>query len=307
MENKFEGMETRTIIKMTRHKAELPLRIIAIALSCIIFILIGFVAQAAQNDVAVQEELATMLEGEDESTAAIAETIVALGIGCSIVMIGGLALVLLFAFYKQYAQIMSYSIKVTPTNFPEIYEKGKEFTEKLGLKKMPEIYVEQDNGALNAFATYVIGKRYVKLNAEIVDVAYLENKDFDTVFFVMAHEFGHIYLHHVTLLYNLFVSVAKAIPIYGPLLSRAQEFSADRVGQALTDNKNSEKCMVLMAGGRHLYKYIDINDYLASAAANHNALERFSRFIVNLLASHPITPFRTAAIMDPDRKSGRLL
>ena len=32
-----------------------------------------------------------------------------------------------------------------------------------------------------------------------------------------------------------------------------------------------------------------------------------SRFIVNLFASHPIAPFRAAAIVDPDRKSGRLL
>lgn len=307
MENKFEGMEARKIIKMTRHKAELPLRIIAIILSCAIFILLGAAAQAAKNDVAVQQELQTMLVDEDENTVEAANTIVALGIGCSIVLIGGIILILLFAFYQQYAKIMSYSIKVTPTNFPEIYEKGREYTEKLGLKKMPEIYVEQDNGTLNAFAAYVIGKRYVRLNSEIVDVAYLENKDFDTVFFVMAHEFGHIYLHHVTLLYNLFTFLTKFIPIYGPMLSRAQEFSADRVGQALTDNKNSAKCIAMLGGGRHLYKYVDMNDYLISAEDNHNFLERISRFIVNLLASHPIMPFRAAAVMDPDRKSGRLL
>lgn len=305
MENKFANMEVKEIIKKTRHKAELPLKYISIAITVISMFIIGIMASAANSDDALKAEL---MEGmaEDPQTAAIVEAALSFGIGCGIIVIIFLVILLLFQYYKMYAQIMSYSIKVSPTNFPEIYAKAQEFSEKLGLKKVPEVYIQQHNGQLNAFATYVVGKRYVQLNAEIVDVAYMENKDFDTLYFVMAHEFGHIYCHHVTLLYNLSTFVGRIIPIFAPTFTRAQEYSADRVAQALTDNVNCEECMALLSGGRHLYKYIDINDYLEGANSNHNFIEKLGRFIINLLATHPITPFRVQAIMDPERRSGRL-
>lgn len=307
MENKFAGMEVKAIIKKTRHKAELPLKYIAIAMTVIGMLIIGVLAEAVNQDASMKTALLEKLGTEDQMTTALVDGVLAFGIGCGIVVLIFFACTILFQYYKLYAQIMSAAVKVTPVNFPEIYAKAQEFTDKLGLKKVPEVYIQQHNGQLNAFATFVVGKRYVQLNAEMVDVAYMENKDFDTLYFVMAHEFGHIYFHHVTLLYNLATLVGRLIPIYGKTLIRAQEFSADRVAQALTDNVNSDKCMALLSGGRHLYKYIDINNYAESAEENHNFIERLGRFIINLLADHPITPFRVKAIMDPDRKSGRLI
>ncbi len=306
MENKFANMDTKEIIKKTRHKAELPLKYISIAITVISMFLIGLAAGLAKNDSDFKAQFLSTIE-EDQQFSSIVEGLIDFGIGCSIILVIFLVLLLLYQYYKLYAGIMSYSIKVTPTNFPEIYNKAQEFADKLGLKKVPEVYIQQHNGQINAFATYLVGKRYVQLNAEIVDIAYMENKDFDTLYFVMAHEFGHIYLRHVTLLTNLLTFVGKLIPLFAPTYVRAQEYSADRVAQALTDNVNSEQCMALLSSGRHLYKYVDINDYLSSAEGNHNFIERLGRFIINLLADHPITPFRVKAIMDPDRKSGRLL
>lgn len=307
MENKFAGMEVKEIIKKTRHKAELPLKYIAIAMTVIAMFIIGVLAEAVKQDTTVKAKLLEQLGAEDQMTTALTEGFLEFGIGCGIVVLIFFAFVILFNYYKMYAKVMSCAVKVTSVNFPEIYEKACEYADKLGLKKVPEVYIQQHNGQLNAFATFVVGKRYVQLNAEMVDVAYMENKDFDTLFFVMAHEFGHIYFHHVTLLYNLATLVGRLVPIYGKALIRAQEFSADRAAQALTDNVNCDKCMALLSAGRHLYKYVDISDYSESAEANHNFVERFGRFIINLLTDHPITPFRVRAIMDPDRKSGRLI
>ena len=303
MENKFEGMSVKKIIKKTRHKAELPLAWISIILSSVIFLAIGFAVELTSDDLQFRAELLDLVDGDEF----IVELLSSLGIGCSLIAVLAIALLLLYALYQQYAEIMAYCVKVTPVNFPQIYDKAREFSEKLGLKKQPEIYVGQENGAINAFASFVLGKRYIKLNSDIVDIAYLENNDFETVYFTMAHEFGHVYLKHANLFYNVFTFVSRLIPIYGPLLSRAQEYSADRVAQALTDNFNADKCMSLLATGKHLYKYVDINDYLDTAEKNHNIIERISRFILNLFASHPINPFRVKAILDPDRKSGRLI
>jgi Zn-dependent protease with chaperone function len=168
------------------------------------------------------------------------------------------------------------------------------------------------NGQLNAFTAWVPGKAFIQLNAEIVDLAYMEHKDFEPVYFILAHEMGHIYLHHVQIYYTIWAVLVNFIPLLGtnillPALSRSREYSADRVAQALTGGVGQEDCMMLLAAGRHAYKYIDTREYLRNITANHNFIERFARWCTNLVASHPITPFRVRAILDPDKKSGRLL
>ena len=214
--------------------------------------------------------------------------------------------------YRTYADQMSYSIRVSEKNYPEIYQKVREYTWLLGWKKEPEVYVQQMNGSLNAFTCWVPGKVFIQLNAEIVDIAYMEHKDFDTIFFVMAHEFGHAYLHHVQLYYSFWSMLASFIPFLGsnillPMLSRSREYSADRVAQALTGGVAQEDCMMLLGAGRHSYKYVDTQSYISEIMAHYGPIERFFRWLVNLLASHPIMPYRVQAILDPYKRSGRLL
>ena len=214
---------------------------------------------------------------------------------------------LIVAFFINYAQQMSYSVKVTEKNFPEIYRKSVEFAGKLGLEKVPEVYVTQKNGALNAFASWCFGRRYVQLNAELVDIAYMENKDFDTVWFVMAHEFAHIYYDHVSLKYNISIFFAKLFPVIGPALSRAREYSCDKLARHLTEDKNAADCIAMLTAGRHLYKYVDASDYLQNTSSDgYSSLEVFFRFMINLCADHPITPYRMDAATGPMEKQGRL-
>lgn len=279
--------EIRQEFKRVRHKAERPLYYLLVVINICIIAALLFVPEVSESLV---EET-----GEESYGGFFGWIIV------STVIVG-----LLFAFYKQYGEKLSYSVRVTPTNFPEIYETSVEYARVLGLKKVPEVYISQENGTLNAFATWVIGRRYIQLNAEIVDVAYMENKDLDTVKFVLGHEFGHVYMKHVTLAYNLGFMFSKLIPVLGPLMSRAQEYSADRVAQILTQQTGT-KCMTMLTAGRHLYAYVDSDDYINNILKEKNLLEHVSYFFVNLFASHPIMPFRIKAIMDPERKSGRLI
>jgi hypothetical protein len=65
--------------------------------------------------------------------------------------------------------------------------------------------------------------------------------------------------------------------------------------------------MMMLSAGRHAYKYVNSREYIRDITARHNAVERFARWCVNLFASHPIMPYRVSAILDPTKKSGRLL
>lgn len=302
-------------IKRSRHKAELPMyatNIILSAITLAVSMIVFF------RDQGILDQIKQALMNENVTDVSPDFNIVLLCIVSILSLVGGIGLLLyfivihLYAYYKMYAKTISYSIRVSDKNFPELYAKVKEFTRLLGLKKEPEVYITQDDGSINAFASWIPGKYYVRLNAEIVDLAYLENKDWDTVAFIMAHEFGHIYLHHTHMLYQIWVRFIGFVPVIGalflsPLYSRTHEFSADRVAQALTGGKNQEEGMMLLSAGRHLYKHTDINDFIEWTGKDHNFLEKISRFLTNLVASHPIMPFRVAAILDKDKKSGRLL
>ena len=304
----------RAEIKRTRHKAEHFCYVLSIVSG--IFVVIYYMIKFFQ-DGGILENLGEMLADSNIPASSPAFYTIAVAILGIVSIAGGIGaviffvLVQLYAYYKMYANDMSYSIRVTEKNYPEIYEKVQEYTRLLGWKKAPEVYVQQMNGDINAYTSWVPGKVYVHLNAEIVDLLYLHG-DLDTISFVMAHEFGHAYLHHVQIYYNVWTVFCAFIPFFGkkiisPLLGRAREFSADRVAQALTGGKAELRTMMFMAAGRHGYLRTDAEDYMLWINKNHNFLEKIARFITNLFADHPIMPFRTAAIMDKNKKSGRLI
>ena len=302
-------------IRRTRHRAELPMYAITIVLGIIAAIILYIYTF---NDSGALEQIKDVMAGENiiessEEYQSIFTILVAF-----VSMVGGVGIAVIYVVtylvgsYKLYASRMCYGIRVSEKNYPEIYAKVKEFTELLGLKKEPEVYVQQSNGSVNAFASWAPGRTFIQLNAEVVDLGYMENKDFDTVAFIMAHEFGHIYFHHVHMHYRIWTTLIGYVPIVGaliisPLYSRSKEYTADRVAQALTGGKNQVEGMKLLCAGRHGYKYIDIQDYLENANQNYNILEKIARFVINMMASHPVTPYRIAAIMDETKKNGKLL
>ena len=98
----------------------------------------------------------------------------------------------------------------------------------LGLRRRPEIFLANGNGALNAFAAQVTGYDYVVLSNELF--FNLHNRNRDGLGFILGHELGHIRLHHVSLWYQLAVAYSQVIPLLGPTLSRLRGYSCDRHG-----------------------------------------------------------------------------
>ena len=301
-------------IKGTRHKKEVPLYITMIVLgvlACTIIILHDISGDGFMSELRkLFEDMPGMGPSDISRLISVVffATSIIFGIGSLLLLF----ITTLVGVYRLYADQMSYSIRVSERNFPEIYAKVREYTWLLGWKKEPEVYVQQMGGAINAFTSWVPGKVFVQLNAEVVDLAYMEHKDFETINFIMAHEFGHAHLHHVQLYYAIWPLLVTFIPFIGPnilhsLLSRSREYSCDRVAQALTGGVAQEECMMMLSAGRHAYKYVNSREYIRDITARHNAVERFARWCVNLFASHPIMPYRVNAILDPTKKSGRLL
>lgn len=289
-------LQVQAEIKRLRHRMEQPLY----CLSTIgTFLLLAYLLLAAYGF--------TLLDryGETAEEIAVFELLKALGYALPLVPVVLLALTALYAYYLNYCGVLSFAVRVTEKNFPELYEKSREFAHLLGMKNVPEVYIAQENGILNAFAAIAPGRKYIQLNAEIVDIAYMENHDLETVSFIMAHEFGHLYFNHTGLPRFILTFVFRLLPVVGPMFSRAQEYSCDRVAQVLTEQEGTREMMALVAG-RHLYKYADAQDYLENIFQKRNFLERLSVWMKNMMSSHPINPLRLAALADPQKRSGAL-
>ena len=209
-------------------------------------------------------------------------------------------LMLMAVVYLYYAQYRANSIRITEKNFPEIYQVVEDYSKRLGMKKVPKVYLTQENGVMNAFSTFILRRQYIVLLTDLFEVAYLEHHDLESMKFIIAHEMSHIRLRHATFSYQMSILFANYIPILSSALSRAREYSCDRVAQHLVGVSGVEPMLALVVG-KHLYKKVDVQDYVKHCRETRG----FFVFVLNLLSSHPIMPKRIQALLK-DSGSGRL-
>lgn len=200
-----------------------------------------------------------------------------------------------------YAQYRSMSVRITEKTYPEIYAIVEEYAQKLGMKRVPKVYMVQGNGVLNAFSSFIPFRQYIEVYADLLEVAYREYHDMDTIRFIIAHEMAHIYYKHATMHYYYGMMFSQLIPIVGETASRAREYSCDRLAQLLSGSDGMDAMMTFIAG-IHLYKQVDKVDYVKHALE----VKGFFLFCYNLMCSHPVMTKRVIALADPERKSGKL-
>ena len=193
-----------------------------------------------------------------------------------------------------YAQTRSQAVKVTPNQFGEIYYMAEKYARIMQLDSLPEIYLVQENGILNAFSSNIIKKKYIQINMDLLEIAYREHKDMSSIGFVLAHEMAHIRINHVSVWNRYTIMLSQIIPIIGPALSRAREYSCDRLAQAVSECNGVDAIMALTMG-KHLYKKTNVAEYMETG----REIGGFWVWAVNMASSHPILPKRISALSNP--------
>ena len=105
-----------------------------------------------------------------------------------------LGLVFFFVQLSLIAHIRGSSIKLGPQQMPELYARVEEIAQRIGMKRMPDVYLQQSGGALNAFATRFGRARFVVLFSDLVKAC---GDNVDALDFIIAHELGHIHRGHL--------------------------------------------------------------------------------------------------------------
>jgi hypothetical protein len=116
------------------------------------------------------------------------------------------------------------------------------------MSRMPDAYLLQSGGVLNAFATRFFGSNFIVLYSDLLEACGDDEVARD---FIVAHELGHLKAGHLTWRWLLLPGLL--VPFLGQAYSRACEYTSDRYGMAASADRASalNGLCILAAGGRH--------------------------------------------------------
>jgi Zn-dependent protease with chaperone function len=152
---------------------------------------------------------------------------------------------------------------------------------------MPSIFILQEGGILNAFATRCSGKEYVAIYSSVLELAY--EKGQGVVSFIIGHELGHIKRNHA--IKNLLLFPSLIIPFLPAGYSRACEYTCDNIGHALSPLGSRDGILVLSVG-KSLFNKVNVDGYLQQIESEGGFWVWFSE----LIRSHPNHPKRIKSL-----------
>lgn len=191
------------------------------------------------------------------------------------------------------AQILGDSLKVSENQFPELYRSLLEYCSRTNISKVPEMFVFNSNGMLNAFAVKLFMKKYIMLTSSIVDLSY-RNNNFDELNFIIGHELGHHAAGHTSFTRMFLTYPATIVPFIGAAYLRACELTADRYGLVLSGNRNSSinSLINLAHGSRTMSDKVNITAF----EQQENEIPEFMGFIAKLWSTHPRLTIRVKEV-----------
>ncbi|MDX1500885.1 MAG: M48 family metallopeptidase [Thermoanaerobaculia bacterium] len=185
------------------------------------------------------------------------------------------------------------AVRLGPEQLPELYERVEELTRRAGLASVPEAYLMEAGGSLNAFATRFFRSRMIVLYSDLLDAC---GDDHGARDMIIGHELGHIRAGHLSFAWLL--APGLFMPFLGSAYSRAREYTCDRYGAALCGDLDGAKhgLTILAAGGAHAGR---VN--LVSFVAQSKDLDTGWMTLGKWLSGYPPLCERVAAI-DPALK-----
>src|SRR5580704_7707326 len=199
-----------------------------------------------------------------------------------------LGLVFFFVQLSLIAHIRGSSIKLGPQQLPELYERVDEIAQRIGMKTVPDVYLRQSGGVLNAFATRFGRARFVVLFSDLVEAC---GDNVDALDFIIAHELGHIHRGHLN--WRWLLAPAMFIPFLGTAYSRACEYTCDRYGfQAPSDPDRSLDGLCILAAGPQFVSFVNREAFVAQRDDLNTAFMKLGTWF----STHPPLARRVAAL-----------
>ena len=180
------------------------------------------------------------------------------------------------------------AVRVSAHQFPLLHRLLVAHARRLQMTAVPDAFVLQSGGVINAFATRFLGHDFVVINSDVLELAMIEGEE--VVSFILAHELGHVARHHMTR--RMLVLPSRFLPFLGAAYSRACEYTADRLGAECAP-AGAVQGLLVLASGKALYRQVDARIFARQSVTEGGFWTRFAE----LLATHPTLPKRVEALM----------
>src|SRR5438445_2065712 len=140
------------------------------------------------------------------------------------------------------------AVRLGSDQFPDLHARVEDLARRVGLRRIPNVYLMQHDGALNAFAMRFVRTHMVVLFSDLLEACGDSAAARDMI---IGHELGHIRACHLRGRWLLMP--ASFVPFLGSALSRAREYTCDRYGSAATDDRDGALLglAILSAGGKY--------------------------------------------------------
>ncbi len=206
-------------------------------------------------------------------------------VGIAYIAIGAIIVVIMHGLFI--GSLRGNGVRVSENQFPEVYRIATQLANQMGLNPVPAIYVLQAGGLLNAFATKFLGRTFVVIYSDMLELAY--EKGESELAFVICHELAHIKRKHLTRRWLLYP--AMLIPFLGVAYSRACEYTCDRFG-ARHRPDGAIGGLLVLAAGKKLYRNVNAQEFSKQADTERGFWVWYSE----VLSSHPNLPKRVNAL-----------
>jgi Zn-dependent protease with chaperone function len=185
-------------------------------------------------------------------------------------------------------RIQGNGVLVSERQLPLVHQLLTHHAQRLGLPYVPVAYVLESGGILNAFATKLLGRKFVIVNADVVALAVRRSRA--ALSFVVAHELGHHWRGHLK--WRWLITPARLLPYLGTAYSRACEYTCDRVG-AYCEPEGAIDGLLVLAAGSWLHTHVNPQEFARQAEIDQGFWVRRAEW----LSTHPRLPKRVAALL----------
>jgi hypothetical protein len=160
---------------------------------------------------------------------------------------------------RREASIRGNSVRLSDQQFPEVYAVLKEHCRRLGMTKMPELFLT--SGSIQPYSQTFSSWRetYIVLHQIIFDIN--DEKTLDVISFLIGHELGAVRLNHTAVWNEMLLTYISSIKWLRNPLERVRTYSRDRYGAALTPT--GFRGLLINAVGRRLMDHVNIEAYFA--------------------------------------------
>lgn len=188
------------------------------------------------------------------------------------------------------AYMIGHYVMVSEQQFPHLHKMVQDGAQALGLKDVPQAFVYNSSGVMNAMALTLVGRtRYIWLTSQLIDA-----DDEEQVKFVIGHELGHHVAGHLDTFPSLLHFPAYMMPFLVQAYSRGRELTCDRVGFIVSNNLQASRTALQMLACGSAKLNAQMNP--AAFEAQEKMVPSVAGFFLHIFSLYPRLTRRVEAV-----------